>query len=93
MFFEADRSTGEATPVGEEPAPEHQPGLVPRWLADRKVEVVMAGGMGPRAAELLRRMGIEPVVCEPHPDPAEAVRKWLDGTLRTGEASCEKHGS
>ena len=29
-------------------APEHQPGLLPRWLAEQGVDTVIAGGMGRR---------------------------------------------
>ncbi|MFC1958043.1 NifB/NifX family molybdenum-iron cluster-binding protein, partial [Chloroflexota bacterium] len=31
------------------PAPEHEPGLLPAWLAEQGVSFVIAGGMGSRA--------------------------------------------
>jgi predicted Fe-Mo cluster-binding NifX family protein len=36
-----------------EKAPEHQPGLLPLWLKERGVNVVIAGGIGSRAMDLL----------------------------------------
>ena len=39
-------------------SPEHQPGLLPAWLAEKGVTVVIAGGMGPRALDIFRQYGI-----------------------------------
>ena len=39
-------------------SPEHQPGLLPPWLANEGVSAVIAGGMGSRAQMLLKENGI-----------------------------------
>jgi len=77
--------------VGKEEvaAPAHQPGLLPRWLADRGANVVVAGGMGPRAQGLFAERGIEVVVGAPQEAPEIIVQAYLAGTLEIGENECD----
>ena len=42
--------------------PPHEPGLLPKWLKEQGVTLVIAGGMGQRAQSLFSENGIE-VVC------------------------------
>jgi predicted Fe-Mo cluster-binding NifX family protein len=70
-------------------APEHQPGLLPRWLADRGTNIVVAGGMGPRAQDLFTERGIEVVIGAPSEEPEGLVQAYLEGTLQTGENVCD----
>ena len=51
-LVDVDDSSNEI--VGKElvTSPEHQPGLLPVWLAEQGVSVVIAGGMGSRAQAL-----------------------------------------
>jgi predicted Fe-Mo cluster-binding NifX family protein len=72
-------------------SPEHQPGLLPAWLAERGISVVIAGGMGPRAVELLRQHGIGVVIGAIENDPEQAVLNHLNGSLATGDNICD-HG-
>ena len=65
-------------------APPHQPGLLPGWLAERGVNVIIAGGMGQRAIELFRQNEIE-VFIGVKPAP---VREVADAFLR-GELEAE----
>ncbi len=37
----------------------HQPGAVPRFIRDIGAEVIIAGGMGPRAIEMFHGFGID----------------------------------
>jgi len=69
--------------------PEHSPGTFPRWLAAQKVEVVIAGGMGPRAQGLLAAEGIQVLAGAHGRDPDEAVQAFLEGSLEAGENVCE----
>ena len=39
----------------------HMPGAVPRFIADEGAKVIIAGGMGPRAIDWFRRLGIQPI--------------------------------
>ena len=70
-------------------APPHQPGLLPPWLADKGVNVIIAGGMGQRARGLFNDHGIT-VVIGARPDaPEQLVAGYLEGTLETGENICD----
>ena len=77
--------------VGEEKhvPPPHEPGLLPKWLHERGVEVVLAGGMGNRAVELFGKVGIE-VVTGVEPDTVENLAAaFVAGELRTGANVCD----
>lgn len=69
-------------------APEHEPGLLPAWLNEKGVNVVIAGGMGGRAQALFAQNGIEVCVGVPIAELSEIVENYLDGTLETGENVC-----
>ncbi|MCL6520598.1 MAG: NifB/NifX family molybdenum-iron cluster-binding protein [Armatimonadetes bacterium] len=71
------------------PAPEHEPGLLPRWLHEMGVTVVIAGGMGVRAQSLFSQNGIRVCVGAPVALPADIVAAYLDGTLETGANPCD----
>jgi ATP-binding protein involved in chromosome partitioning len=71
------------------PSPGHQPGLLPEWLAERGVSVVIASGMGSRAQGLFRKNRIEVVIGALESDPEKAVLSYLDGNLDTGDNICD----
>jgi len=70
-------------------APPHQPGLLPSWLAERGVNVVIAGGMGHRAQGLFAAAGITVVIGAPSLEPDEVVRRYLTNALETGANPCD----
>jgi Mrp family chromosome partitioning ATPase/predicted Fe-Mo cluster-binding NifX family protein len=70
-------------------APDHQPGLLPRWLAERGADVVIAGGMGRRAQDLFAEQSIEVVVGAPSESLERIVAQYLRGTLKIGENVCD----
>jgi len=71
------------------PAPEHQPGLLPPWLAERGVTHIIAGGMGTRAWNLFQENGIQVVVGALESAPEKAVLNHLGGSLATGSNICD----
>lgn len=73
------------------PNPGHAPGVLPKWLGGLETDVIIAGGMGPRAEELFRVQGIEPVIGVSG-DIEEAVRNYCSGVLELGPSACH-HGS
>jgi len=79
----------EAEAVDVLEAPPHQPGLLPAWLNERGVNMVIAGGMGSRAQELFSQAGIEVMVGAASTDPKEIVQSYLDGTLVAGQNVCD----
>jgi len=68
-------------------SPPHEPGKLPLFLASHDVDLVMAGGMGPRAVELFRQNGIE-VLLGVSGDADGAVERHSAGELRTGDSTC-----
>ena len=74
------------------PAPEHQPGLFPRWLREQGVEVVIAGGIGRRALALFAQRGITVRAGLPEAGLAELVAAYLNGQLTLAPDGCENHG-
>jgi predicted Fe-Mo cluster-binding NifX family protein len=71
------------------PSPEHQPGLLPTWLAEKGVDFVIAGGMGMSAQQLFQQKGIKVVLGALESDPGKAVINHLNGRLATGGNVCD----
>ncbi|MBI4725716.1 NifB/NifX family molybdenum-iron cluster-binding protein [candidate division TA06 bacterium] len=70
-------------------APPHQPGLLPRWLAEKGANMIIAGGMGQRAQGLFTEQGIKVLVGAPAEPPEKLVNDYLAGTLQTGDNACD----
>lgn len=71
--------------------PPHEPGVIPRWIGSLGVQLVIAGGMGPMAQQLLAGQGIRVLAGATPAAPEELVKAWFDGTLACGENVCD-HG-
>jgi len=70
-------------------SPGHEPGLLPVWLAEEGVSIVIASGMGSRAQALFRENRIQVVTGALDDDPEKAVMKCIGGTLSTGDNPCD----
>jgi len=62
------------------------PGEVPSFLKEQGIEVIIAGGMGPRAVDFFNQFGIK-VVTGAAGKVSEAVDEFLKGELK-GSESC-----
>ena len=69
--------------------PPHEPGLLPAWLAEKDVELIIAGGMGQRARDLFDAKSIGVVIGAPSDKPETLVAAYLDGNLESGENACD----
>lgn len=69
--------------------PEHEPGVLPRWLKEQGAQQVIAGGMGQRAQDLFKENGINVIVGAGDGDPEQIVRSHLAGTLSLGRNVCD----
>ena len=69
--------------------PPHEPGLLPRWLHEQGVKLVIAGGMGGRAQNIFAEQGIEVIVGAPAESPENLVQSYLDGNLSSGKNMCD----
>ncbi|MFA8436016.1 MAG: NifB/NifX family molybdenum-iron cluster-binding protein [Marinifilaceae bacterium] len=75
--------------VEEIKAPPHQPGLLPKWLAEKGADEVIAGGMGQRAINLFESNQIKVTVGAAAKDPKEVVEEYLNGTLQVQANACD----
>ncbi len=71
------------------PSPGHQPGLLPEWLAEQGVALVIAGGMGSRAQGLFQQNRIGVIIGSIESDPEKAVLSYLNGQLAIGDNICD----
>lgn len=69
--------------------PPHEPGLLPKWLAERGANLIIAGGMGQRAQGLFVEHGIQVIVGAPAETPENLANSYLAGTLQSGENVCD----
>jgi ATP-binding protein involved in chromosome partitioning len=88
-LVDVDPIAKQTTASTEVPAPEHQPGLLPPWLKEHGVNLIIAGGMGSRAHSLFQAASIDVLTGAPAETAAALVRQYLDGNLVTGANSCD----
>ena len=69
--------------------PPHEPGVLPRWLAEQGAGLVIAGGMGGRAVSLLDERNIQVLVGAPVDHPENLVNAYLAGNLTLGSNACD----
>jgi ATP-binding protein involved in chromosome partitioning len=69
--------------------PPHEPGVLPRWLRELGVDVIIAGGMGQRALSLFEENGIKVITGAPSLTPEELVHQYLSDSLVTGGNVCD----
>jgi ATP-binding protein involved in chromosome partitioning len=88
-LFDVDEAKSEIVKKEVITSPEHQPGLLPAWLAEQGVSVVIASGMGSRAQELFRQNRISVAVNALEDDPERAVLAYIKGVLEVGDDVCD----
>ena len=91
LIVTIDRSNGAKQAEERLDPPPHQPGVLPVWLAQQGVNVVLAGGIGGRAVNLLESNGTEVVSGVPPMPAREAIDAWLEGRLEAGGNTCSHH--
>lgn len=70
-------------------APPHEPGLLPRWLAEKGVNTIIAGGIGQKAQELFAAKNINVIIGAPVDTPVNLVKSLMDKTLMSGANGCD----
>lgn len=71
--------------------PGHEPGALPELMRQQGVAVVLAGGAGPRAQQLLAQYGIE-LITGVTGEAVAALQALAHGTLQPGDSYCD-HGA
>jgi ATP-binding protein involved in chromosome partitioning len=69
--------------------PPHEPGVLPRWLGELGVNLIIAGGMGQRALGMFAEQGIRVITGAPNQEPVALVQNYLAGSLATGANVCD----
>jgi ATP-binding protein involved in chromosome partitioning len=69
--------------------PPHEPGVLPKWLHELGVSVIIAGGMGQRALGLFGENGIKVMTGAANLSPEELVQQYLTNSLVTGGNVCD----
>jgi len=88
-LFDVDEAKGEIVKKEVIVSPGHQPGLLPVWLAEQGVSVVIASGMGSRAQDLFQQSRIKVAVNALEDDPERVVLAYMRGVLELGDDVCD----
>jgi len=88
-FFDIDDDFKKVTGRNDIIPPAHAPGVLPQWLHENDVNVIIAGGMGQRAQQLFAQNDIKVVIGAATSSPEELVSAYLGGTLETGDNICD----
>lgn len=88
-LYDVDEENQKVIKKEEIPAPPHQPGLLPRFLAEKGARCILAGGMGTRARQLFEEQKVHVIVGVLGNDPDTIVRDYLAGKLNVGANVCD----
>jgi predicted Fe-Mo cluster-binding NifX family protein len=68
----------------------HVPGAVPQFIKEQNAQVMIAGGMGPRALEHFNQFGIEAITTGMQGNLEDILNAYLRGEI-SGATGCEHH--
>jgi predicted Fe-Mo cluster-binding NifX family protein len=88
-LVDVNEQTKEITNVAKLQPPAHEPGVLPRWLAEQKADVIIAGGMGQRAQQLFAQNNIKVVVGAPEQSAEALASAYFNDTLEAGDNACD----
>ncbi|RUM87795.1 MAG: dinitrogenase iron-molybdenum cofactor [Thermodesulfatator sp.] len=69
----------------------HVPGAVPQFLKGLGVDLIICGGIGPRALTFFEALGIEVLMAQPETSVKSALEAFFAQSLRAAEACKEDH--
>ncbi len=87
-FFEID-DNNTITKTEDKVPPPHEPGVLPKWLGELNVNLVIAGGMGMRAQQLFTQAGVKVLTGAAPANPQKVVEAFLANSLETGDNACD----
>lgn len=70
-------------------APPHEPGLLPKWLSERDVTDILAGGMGKKAIDLFNSYKVNVMVGAPEIAVKEIIEGFLNNTISFTNNYCD----
>jgi len=69
--------------------PPHEPGLLPKWLAEKGVTDILAGGMGQKAIQIFNHHKVNVFVGAPKQTPHELVDGFLNSSIEFTANYCD----
>lgn len=69
--------------------PPHEPGLLPKWLAERGVTDIIAGGMGQKAIQIFNQNGVNVFVGAPQSPAKTLIEGFLKEELSFDANYCD----
>jgi len=88
-IFDVDENLKKLISRNDAIPPAHAPGVLPKWLHENNVNVIIAGGMGQRAQQLFAQNDIKVVIGASSGSPEEIISAYLQDTLETGDNICD----
>ena len=88
-IFDIDDETSKVINRKDTTPPAHAPGVLPKWLHENNVSVIIAGGMGQRAQQLFVQNNIKVIIGASGGSPEELISAYLENTLETGDNICD----
>ena len=85
-FYEIDEN--EVVNQYEATPPPHTPGALPAWLVENNVSDVIAGGIGPKAIDILNAANINTLTGIESVEIETVVNDFVKGTIKSGTNNC-----
>jgi len=70
--------------------PPHQKGYLPKFLKSEGIDVVIAGGIGKMAVDMLKNLDIECYI-NVTGDVSEVIKRYMNNELKHGGEPCTDH--
>lgn len=89
-FFELmDIENGQVVASQKVVPPPHEPGVLPKWLAEKGVTDVIAGGMGHKAIQIFNYNNVNVFVGAPKLSAQKLAEAFLDGSIEFDANYCD----
>jgi len=89
QFALVETKNGKINSTSMQTPPPHEPGVLPKWLHDQGVNIVLAGGVGVKAKQLFEESGVKVITGVPMDSPESLVNQYLSESLVTGDNICD----
>lgn len=89
FFTIIDVNNGEIISEEKVVPPPHEPGLLPKWLAEKNVTDILAGGMGNRAIQIFNQNGVNVFVGAPKMNATDLVQGFLEKSVEFTANYCD----
>ncbi|BBB33524.1 ATP-binding protein involved in chromosome partitioning [Thermotomaculum hydrothermale] len=88
-FVTADREKKVVVSREDKTPPPHEPNVIPQWLADNEADVLLTGGIGPKAETILNNNKVVVIKGVTGDNIEKIVTDYLNGSLQTQENMCD----